>query len=102
MFQALGAFGARLERQGGDLVLVFRFPPGQRPGDGDELRIFSLDQSPELSEQLPDAQAADVVEERLSRHFDVKRTGSAGARGTLCEWGLSDRSASPGLVQPTT
>lgn len=38
---------------------------------------------------------ADVVERRLSRHFDVKRVADAEGLGPVRVWALTERSASP-------
>ncbi len=104
IFQSLGAIGATLSRDssaeaGGALTLSFAFASGEAG------RIHPSDARPVASpdvDGLGDEEAADVVEQRLSRHFSVKRMHDRTRPGLVRAWALSERTASPGFDQPTS
>ncbi len=104
IFQSLGAIGATLTRDPSPdardaLSLSFEFPPGE--AGRIHPSVARPVESPDV-DGLGDEEAADVVEQRLSRHFSVKRMHGRSRPGLVREWALSERSASPGFDQPTS
>ena len=105
MFEVPGAIGARLERDPdvgveGSLVLIFEVPPATK-GSPPVVLGEAIGASPDLPGGVSDEDAADIVEERLGRHYDAKRIDDP-KPGVICEWALSQRTASPGMDQPIT
>jgi hypothetical protein len=108
MFEMPGAIGARLEKDPaspagggeGSHVLVFKLVPTDATAPAAEFGE-DITRSQDLPAGLTNEEAADTIEQRLSRHFDVKRIQDP-RENCVCEWALSERSASPGLIQPAT